>query len=90
MVFTDIGREHLHELRVVVCRTSRDALKGIDAAEADIEGRASELIDGPGEALGDLAGLIEAVTPGGARSVVLQALSAEFVAPVRVIGADCR
>jgi hypothetical protein len=60
-VLANVGGEHLDDLGVIVGGVASDALQGVDATEPDIELGTSELVDGPGEALGDLAGPVEPI-----------------------------
>jgi hypothetical protein len=64
-VLSNVGREDLDDLGMVVSGVSGEALEGVDAAQANIEFAAAQLVDGPSEALGDLARPVEAVGKAG-------------------------
>src|SRR4051794_21133623 len=67
-MLTHVRSENLHDLWAFRLRDLRDALERVDPAQSHVEGRAAELIDRSGEALGHLPGFIERVTFGGAPS----------------------
>jgi hypothetical protein len=60
-VLSYIRGEHLDDLGMVSLRIPRDPLESVDPAEAHIELVAADLVDRSGEALGDLASLVEGV-----------------------------
>jgi hypothetical protein len=53
-MFADIGGEHFHNRPVVSWRVAGNPFQSVDAAEAELELVAPELIDGSGKAVGDL------------------------------------
>src|SRR5687767_10226046 len=59
-MLADIRGEDFQDLWVVVLGVSRDALKGIDATEADIEFVVAQLLDRLGEAIRELPSPIQA------------------------------
>ena len=64
-MLANVGRQHLDDLGMIVLGVLGDALKGVDAAQDDVDlGLAGlvgspELVDRSGEALGDLACPVE-------------------------------
>jgi hypothetical protein len=59
------GGEHLHDGAVIAGRVAGDALQGIDPAQAHIEPVVAELLDGLGEAIGDLPLAVQLKGSGG-------------------------
>lgn len=59
--FADVGVEHLHHGGVVAFGVHGEAFEGVDAAEADVELVVTELGNGLGVAVGELALQREAV-----------------------------
>src|SRR4051794_20776810 len=60
-VLSHEGGKHLDDLRVICYRVAGYALQGVDPAQANIELGTAELLDGSGEALGDLPGPVKTV-----------------------------
>jgi hypothetical protein len=64
-VLSDVGGEHFDYLWVVVSGVSGDALKGVDAAEANVELPAPELVDCPSEYADTLLAAASSPSAGG-------------------------